>query len=704
MLSKRRHARLRSRQSGAALLVFAALLVLISASALLDRLATRAQVNTGRTLVAVDSLAKAKAALIAYAVTDANRPGELPCPDVDYDGTLTLGVDFGGGGACTSLRGWLPWRSLGIGDLRDSTNERIWYSLSNTYRAGGAAALNPDTAGDLSVDATTNLVAVLIAPGRVFTGAPDQTARPAEDAGGRDAAAEAALYLEGVNADADLTTYTAAGAGNFNDQIAFIRRDELMRQVEKRVLGDAAIRLEQYRATYGRYPWLSPFRDPRSVTGTATGGSGTTLVDANRVDTPGDPSVDHFSDSGVGVDYLVLNLTDGSSGRVSVAAGANTVTFTGGLSGGTDNDFDPGDLYEIRPPFNGAWNMRAGHVPYVDLGNNESFDAFPTGFTATWTGAGPTTCADPVPGLVQLTGASCALVNASLAAAAAGPTTATVQPPAAGDGQCDWNDSAATANPERNVDCRGTSSGPAGYSVDLCLNPLFFPPGCPTVWATVPVTRTYTFNFNYTGGAAATSTTNGVKSRDVTNNPGGQTVTIQDRVAGLPVGSVVTTIPANQLTMSGIYYDILDNGDANLDIGTETFDPYFFANGWHRFIYAGIAAADVSGGGGDCVAAGNCLTLDVDPGSGVLNGVRNDVRLVLAGSGADLGAGAVPAQDRNADDGAANITLSDYFELDNNDADATIIRGTRTVSFNDQLRLCGNLPPPVPPQTCSSDR
>ena len=70
-----------SRQSGAALLVFAAVLVLISASVLLDRLSNRVQVNTAREQNTAAALMEAKAALIGWAVTHPGEPGRLPWPD-----------------------------------------------------------------------------------------------------------------------------------------------------------------------------------------------------------------------------------------------------------------------------------------------------------------------------------------------------------------------------------------------------------------------------------------------------------------------------------------------------------------------------------------------------------------------------------------------------------------------------------------------
>jgi len=71
------------------------------------------------------------------------------------------------------------------------------------------------------------------------------------------------------------------------------------------------------------------------LTGLATGGSGTTLVDT---------SVD-FSDLGIVVGMTVKNVTDGSISTVTVVA-TTQLTF-GTLTGGTANTFSAGDSYQI---------------------------------------------------------------------------------------------------------------------------------------------------------------------------------------------------------------------------------------------------------------------------------------------------------------------------------------------------------------------
>ena len=47
-------------------------------------------IQIARNQATADAWQKAKEALIAYAISDTNRPGELPCPDFNNDGMITL--------------------------------------------------------------------------------------------------------------------------------------------------------------------------------------------------------------------------------------------------------------------------------------------------------------------------------------------------------------------------------------------------------------------------------------------------------------------------------------------------------------------------------------------------------------------------------------------------------------------------------------
>ena len=85
------------------------------------------------------ALAQAREALIAHA---ADRPidllvgpGYLPCPDLDGDGWAepTCGSLAGDVGQSQRL-GLLPWKTLGLPELRDGHGERLWYAVATKHK------------------------------------------------------------------------------------------------------------------------------------------------------------------------------------------------------------------------------------------------------------------------------------------------------------------------------------------------------------------------------------------------------------------------------------------------------------------------------------------------------------------------------------------------------------------------------------------
>ena len=229
------------------------------------------------------ALHEATQALIGRAVADANRPGSLPCPDNDDDGS----ADLFSGSACRSYLGRLPWRTLGVGDLRDATGERLWYALSPPFRDHPfAPALNSDARGTLAVFSssksrvlTDRAIAIVFAPG----GALGRQRRDASVAF-CDATARNAMrthcpsnYLDG-HAEAN----NALAAGPFiaaperelvNDKLAVIVAADLMPLVERRVALEMRNALLAYRAASdcACYPWPDSGGDGRSDVGTHQG-------------------------------------------------------------------------------------------------------------------------------------------------------------------------------------------------------------------------------------------------------------------------------------------------------------------------------------------------------------------------------------------------------------------------------------------------
>lgn len=178
----------REKQSGAVLLAFMLLLIVGAGYALVSRLNATAILNAQYEHDA-RVLAEAKQALIAYAVThsdivDVNNAnyGRLPCPDVDETGVVSEG---GAHGTCgvrnVNSLGRLPWRTLSLEPLKDSSGECLWYAVSSQYKHSGSSSpqmLNSDTNGTFRIYANNGEViagdepddrpvAVVIAPGNV---------------------------------------------------------------------------------------------------------------------------------------------------------------------------------------------------------------------------------------------------------------------------------------------------------------------------------------------------------------------------------------------------------------------------------------------------------------------------------------------------------------------------------------------------------
>ena len=126
------------RQRGAVLVAIAALLA-IALTALFTTALARSATGPRRYAASDAALAKAREALVAYAtarpVNEIVGPGYLPCPDLDDDGWAesTCGSMSGETGQWQRL-GRLPWKTLGLADLRDAFGERLWYAVSSKHK------------------------------------------------------------------------------------------------------------------------------------------------------------------------------------------------------------------------------------------------------------------------------------------------------------------------------------------------------------------------------------------------------------------------------------------------------------------------------------------------------------------------------------------------------------------------------------------
>ncbi len=244
-------ARFPSAQKGQAFLV-AILIAAIAGAALVYRLSASAvslQQQDSRTAAA---LAQARDALIGSAAAENNRPGALPCPDADNDGTADGPIGFPGNN-CQSYVGRLPWRTLGLPDIRDGAGEHLWYALTPVYRDyQSAGVLNPDTAGQFTVKSgggtvlDNSAIAVIIAPGAPVG---TQTRAP-----GTADETNIAMYLEGENANGDAIYSVGLPTAAFNDRLVYITREALFSGIVPRVAKEVRSAIENYRTANNVYP------------------------------------------------------------------------------------------------------------------------------------------------------------------------------------------------------------------------------------------------------------------------------------------------------------------------------------------------------------------------------------------------------------------------------------------------------------------
>ena len=311
-----------ARQRGAAMLLTLVLLGLLIAIFVVV-LANDLVRQNARQRQTAAALAKAKEALIGFAVGvdigaacgsswDCKRPGELPCPDLDDDGSSDT--------PCSGQEdrlGRLPWRTLDLPDLRDGDGERLWYAVSNKYKNSPrtqcsdptqSGCLNSESPGTILLsdkDGTvvndgsdpnppSGVIAVVIAPGAVLQrdgagSAQDRSCAggsciPANDPTGKcftnlpavpasqTAKCNPVNYLDAVSGGEDNADFVdgdpfngfmngPAFAGTrqiVNDAVLAVKYDDIMPLVEKRVAKEALNCLTEFAAANeGRYPWAS---------------------------------------------------------------------------------------------------------------------------------------------------------------------------------------------------------------------------------------------------------------------------------------------------------------------------------------------------------------------------------------------------------------------------------------------------------------
>jgi hypothetical protein len=293
----RQNRRSRRAQNGFALMLVLLLLGTALATLLFSYVKSSAQQGSTRNQITIAALAQAKAALIAFVVLQrlditcpptcpAARVGDLPCPDINNDGTAD--------GPCNNgTIGRLPWNTLGLpADLRDGDGERLWYAFSTNFNnnpvnppcaspSNHPGCLNSDTNGTITVrdtsgaiinngvpPSTNGVIAVIIAPGAALQ---RQGAAALQD---RSAAGvnNAVNYLDLSPSGEDNANFVDSTGNGFingpildannnivvNDRVLTITYENLMPLMERRVAREVFNCLTSYAANNnGHYPWAA---------------------------------------------------------------------------------------------------------------------------------------------------------------------------------------------------------------------------------------------------------------------------------------------------------------------------------------------------------------------------------------------------------------------------------------------------------------
>ncbi len=236
----------RQRQSGIALLILLTALILAGGYAFYRSANVGFSANT-QEMKLIITLARAKEALIAYAVIDDKRPGRMPCPAITEDGSSPLltrnDCDGWVTGGPDVYSGWLPWKTLDLKEASDEEGLKFRYATTRLFAGDRPSPpLNSETLTSLRLDvsagtASNDIAAIIIATRGV---------------------------LDTKNADDDEYYFTGnTKDSDNNDVIATITRQELMAAVEKRVANELKLCLEQHALasanTLHSYPWPAPF-------------------------------------------------------------------------------------------------------------------------------------------------------------------------------------------------------------------------------------------------------------------------------------------------------------------------------------------------------------------------------------------------------------------------------------------------------------
>lgn len=273
------------KQQGAALILFAVLLFLVSTATFFTYFDS-SQYRVEQERRTFEALINAKTVLIGWAISHPSRPGLLPYPDRGSDSNYDGQSDCPGGvTAYSHLIGRLPWTAAdynncgvllpGLGmELRDGSGESLWYVVSrnlvHSYSPSSDPIINPGIIDDptyswlivrdkLGQVISDRVAAVIISPGPPI-GTQNRSgglAGPAAYldtvtiAGNTYSNSDSSVPNEDFIMAEDMQRVSPAHPAyqqpyEFNDRLIYITVDELIAALENRVIREAANALRTY--------------------------------------------------------------------------------------------------------------------------------------------------------------------------------------------------------------------------------------------------------------------------------------------------------------------------------------------------------------------------------------------------------------------------------------------------------------------------
>ena len=612
-----------------AMLVLAAMITAFLITVGLNR--SSAEISNEREDRNMSALRQAKAALIAYAASEQwqlhtgstyFQPGSLPCPDQNDDGNQNCAF----GSTARSMIGRLPWQSMGIEDLRDSSGERLWYAVSHDFRkmqcpTTNCTTINSDTQGQLTVSgmiAMNNVVAVVIAPGPIILAQtrPNSNLVAAHN--------DPANYVESF-ASGDWVHFNFATNAipdlNLNDRLVVITQADLMAAVEPvvaaQIARDVKPLLNTFASQWGAFPFPANFApDPGTSGGATTRSPMTFLGDSSQWS--GLPPIASVPVSGASNASPIL-ITTASPHALTTG---DTI-WVSGVQGNTNA--------------NGKWTVTVVDTTHFQLNASSGSGSYTQGGSVTpsypWSGWSVT----KVSGSGRIDTDSC-----SALATSSGGLQCTFQ---AHDDTCGLI--TCVSNLRFRIQAQ---AGKVGLTLALL-------PDVATVVTQVAPNPPASF-----------------PAASMTGGPLGNT--------GVGTMTYTATLPAAQdCGPCSVTYNItVTIPDVITNPAISAYDTnvgWFIANEWYRQTYYALANDSLPGGSNNCIANPPCLTVNDLPGGPVGN---RQAILLLAGR-------ALGGQNRPP---FSPITPNDYLDGVNQTAFTTRVFDNRSgtpTSINDRVVL-----------------